>query len=172
MHCIRTDACDAPHSAPCILRALQPATSPPQTLRAPRTVPVLQILSPAPHPAGRRPRTRALVSSSLRSLAAGLRRRAERPKRLLRLPDAAARRGARAGESSLSGRERCATCHAKDFAMHAKDALAMHAALAWPATRRAYPVGAVRIPCVPSLRRVRCRALVQCTGRACSITCP
>ena len=109
-------------------------------------------------------------SSSLRSLAAGLRRRAERPKRLLRLPDAAARRGARAGESSLSGRERCATCHAKDFAMHAKDALAMHAALA------------SHSPCVSRACRA-CRACQACAVcgavhwcsalvRACSITCP
>ena len=163
MHCIRTDACDAPHSAPCILRALQPATSPPQTLRAPRTIPVLYRYSPPPHTLQVAAPVPVHWSSSLRSLAAGLRRRAERPKRLLRLPDAAARRGARAGESSLSGRERCATCHAKDFAMHAKDALAMHAALAShsPCVSRAYPVRAVRAKLAPCASR----ALVQCTGK-------
>ena len=163
MHCIRTDACDAPHSAPCILRALQPATSPPQTLRAPRTIPVLYRYSPPPHtlqvaapvPVHWSPRPCALLPQVS---VGGLNDPSACYVYLMPPPGAAP---APVSRPSLAERDaRLAMPKTLPCTPKTRSPCMPHS----PATRRAYPVRAVRAvraklaPCAS-------RALVQCTGK-------
>ena len=165
MHCIRTDACDAPHSAPCILRALQPATSPPQTLRAPRTIPVLYRYSPPPHtlqvaapvPVHWSPRPCALLPQVS---VGGLNDPSACYVYLMPPPGAAP---APVSRPSLAERDaRLAMPKTLPCTPKTRSPCMPHS----PATRRAYPVRAVRAvraklaPCACQA----CAVCVQCTG--------